>query len=68
MTDPEIFILRVWREHAGRFRASARRVDDDETHHFSQPDDLARFLGGGAEPGAAADETVAAPVPGETTP
>lgn len=44
MTDPEIFIVRIWRRLAGGFRASARRVDEEEPHFFSQPEAVARFL------------------------
>lgn len=44
MTDPEVFIVRIWRQLASGFRASARRVDDDQTRYFSEPDEVARFL------------------------
>ena len=60
MTDPELFIVRVWRQLAGAFHASVRRVDGDETHHFSQPGEVARFL---VEPAAPADQAGAAPRP-----
>lgn len=68
MTDPEIFIVRIWRQLAGGFRASARRVDDEETHHFSRADDVARFLGGRAEPNALSDDVEVAPAPRDATP
>lgn len=45
MTDPEIFIVRVWRQLAAGFRASARRVDEEEAQFFSRPEAIARFLG-----------------------
>ena len=44
MTDPELFVVRVWRRLEGRFRASVRRVDDEETRHFSRPDEVTQFL------------------------
>ena len=44
MTDPEIFIVRIWRQLAGGFRASVRRVDEDQPHHFTAADQVVRFL------------------------
>jgi hypothetical protein len=44
MTDPEIFIVRIWRQLAGGFRASARRVDDEQVHFFTAADEVTRFL------------------------
>lgn len=44
MTDPELFVMRVWRQLAGGFRASVRRVGDEQVHHFSQPEEITRFL------------------------
>lgn len=67
MTDPEIFIVRIWRQLAGGFRASARRVDDEETHHFSQPNDVVRFLSRPDE-GARSTGAVAGPVPRKPKP
>ena len=58
MTDPELFVVRVWRRLEGRFRASVRRVDEEETRHFSRPDEVTQFLSDAAAP--------AAPVPGES--
>ncbi|MGH6624637.1 MAG: hypothetical protein ACREBN_11720 [Burkholderiaceae bacterium] len=52
MTDPEIFIVRVWRQLAGGFRASARRVDEEEAQFFSRPDDVATFLSTAVDPAA----------------
>lgn len=63
MTDPEIFIVRIWRQLAEGFRASARRVDDEETHYFSQPDDVARFLRGRVESKADSDPAEVGLVP-----
>ena len=53
MNDPELFVVRIWHRLASGFRASARRVDEEETHHFSQPEEVTRFLSTAAEPGAA---------------
>jgi hypothetical protein len=44
MIDPEIFIVRIWRQLAGGFRASARRVDDEQAHFFTAADEVARFF------------------------
>lgn len=44
MFDPQLFVVRIWREIAGGFRASVRRVDEEETRHFNQPDEVARFF------------------------
>lgn len=44
MTDPEVFIVRIWRQLASGFRASARRVDDEEARFFSRPEDISRFF------------------------
>ncbi len=54
MTDPELFVVRVWRHLEGRFRASVRRVDEEETRHFSRPDEVTQFLAGAAAPAAPA--------------
>jgi hypothetical protein len=53
MTDPELFVVRVWRRLEGRFRASVRRVDEEETRHFSRPDEVAQFLSDAAAPAPA---------------
>jgi hypothetical protein len=44
MTDPELFLVRIWRQLAGGFHASVRRVDGEETRHFSKPDEVTQFL------------------------
>ena len=44
MTDPEIFVVRIWRQLAGGFRASVRRVDEDQPHLFTAATQVARFL------------------------
>jgi hypothetical protein len=44
MVDSELFVVRIWRALAGGFRASVRRVDADETHHFDRPEAVTRFL------------------------
>lgn len=44
MTDPEIFIVRIWRQLAEGFRASVRRVDEEQPHHFTAVVEMARFL------------------------
>ena len=60
MTDPELFVVRIWRQLADGFRASVRRVDDEETRHFSNPDEVTQFLSGTA--------ASAAPAPGASDP
>lgn len=57
MTDPELFVVRVWRRREGRFRASVRRVDEEETRHFSRPDEVTQFLFDAAAPAAPASGT-----------
>ncbi len=44
MVDSQLFVVRVWQALSGGFRASVRRVDDDQTHHFDRPDAVTRFL------------------------
>lgn len=44
MGESELFVVRIWRQLASDFRASVRRVDEDQTHHFSNPEEVARFL------------------------
>jgi hypothetical protein len=44
MTDPEIFIVRIWRQLAGGFRASVRRVDEEEAHLCTAADQVARLF------------------------
>ena len=56
MNDPDLYLVRVW--HADRgFRASLRRVDEEEAHVFHSADAMARFLAGssGDEPLAGKD-------------
>ena len=50
MGNTEIFVLRIWHAHEGGFRASVRRVDEDQSRLFSQADELTRFLCTAAEP------------------
>lgn len=44
MSDTELFVVRIWHQLATGFRASVRRVDNEQTEIFSRPDELARFL------------------------
>ena len=44
MTHSDLFVVRIWHQIAGGFRASVRRVDEEETRHFSEPDQVTRFL------------------------
>jgi hypothetical protein len=68
MNDPELFVVRIWRQVAAGFRASARRVDDEETHLFSRPDELTRFLATPTQASAAADAAADAAVKPTATP
>lgn len=66
MTDPELFVVRVWSRLEGRFRASVRRVDEEETRHFSRPDEVTQFLSDAAAPAgpaAGASDQPASPKP-----
>ena len=63
MTNPELFVVRIWRQLAGGFRASVRRVDEEETRHFSQPEEVTRFLSAAAAPSAATDDAARAGAP-----
>ena len=54
MVDSTLFVVRIWRALAGGFRASVRRVDADETHHFDRPDAVTRFLTDQSEGASAA--------------
>ena len=56
MTRSELFVVRIWHQIAGGFRASVRRVDEEETRHFSQPDEVTRFLTTLAEPASESGE------------
>lgn len=66
MTDPELFVVRIWRQLAGGFRASVRRVDAEETRHFTRPDEVTQFLSDSASPAAPAPGT--ADLPATTKP
>jgi hypothetical protein len=44
MSETDLFVVRIWHRLATGFRASVRRVDNEQTQLFSRPDDLARFL------------------------
>jgi hypothetical protein len=44
MVDSQLFVVRIWHALSGGFRASVRRVDADETHHFDRPEAVTRFL------------------------
>ena len=48
MEDIDLFLVRVWRG-LPRFRASARRIDDEVPQMFATLDDLAQFLAGPVE-------------------
>ena len=56
MTHSDLFIVRIWHQIAGGFRASVRRVDEEETRHFSQPEEVTRYLTTLADPDAGASE------------
>jgi hypothetical protein len=67
VSDPELFVVRVWRQLASGFHASVRRVDQEQTHHFSQPSEIARFLSEATTTDSAArpaGDPIAAPDPG----
>lgn len=49
MSDSTLFIVRIWRQFAGSFRASVRKVDDEEARLFTTPEDIARFFDATAE-------------------
>lgn len=44
MHEAILFLVRVWRDGRSGFRASARRVDEEQPHLFGEADALARFL------------------------
>jgi hypothetical protein len=60
MGETDLFVVRIWHQLATGFRASVRRVDNEQTRLFSRPDDLARFL---STPPQASTEGDAAPRP-----
>lgn len=67
MNDPELFLVRIWRQLAEGFHASVRRVDAEETRHFSRPDEVTRFLCGAVSNANPADAPpcAAAPAPAQ---
>jgi len=65
----DLYLVRIWRG-VTRFRASARRVTDDESQVFASPQDMARYFAASqraplAGPGGAA---ASAPPPAEEEP
>lgn len=42
MEDPQLFVVRVWRQRG--FRASARAAEEAEAHWFTDAGELAFFL------------------------
>lgn len=60
MTHSDLFVVRIWHQIAGGFRASVRKVDEEETRHFWAPDQVTSFLATAAR----AQE----PESGDTTP
>ncbi|MDL1861206.1 hypothetical protein FBR04_09275 [Betaproteobacteria bacterium PRO7] len=42
MGDATLYVVRVWRESG--FRASVRRVDDEDTRMFNTAADMARYF------------------------
>ncbi len=63
MTHSELFIVRIWHQIAGGFRASVRRVDEEETCYFSRPEEVAQYLAALVDPDAGASEAAS---PAET--
>jgi hypothetical protein len=64
VSESTLFVVRVWRQWAS-FRASVRRVDDEDTRFFEQASDVARYLETSAVPaGKPAVERVDAASPG----
>ena len=51
MTRSDLFVVRIWHRIAGGFRASIRRVDEEETRHFTRPEEVASFLASVGEQG-----------------
>ena len=43
MQHPELYLVHIWHGQP-RFRASARRVDDDTARCFGSVDELTRYL------------------------
>jgi hypothetical protein len=48
MGDAQLFLVRIWRHFSGSFRASVRRVDEEQSRLFTTADELARFFGDAA--------------------
>ena len=66
MDEAILFLVRVWQARAG-FRASARRLDEEQAHLFQAPEALARHLAS-ASPCRPADAPVGAiEIQGEKT-
>jgi hypothetical protein len=50
--DPDLYLVRIWRS-PGAFRATVRRVDEDELHCLHSAQELAEFLATPRSPAAA---------------
>lgn len=48
MNDSTLFVVRVWRQRE-LFRASVRRVDDEQARWFDSAQEVARYLEDAAE-------------------
>jgi hypothetical protein len=68
MSESELFVVRVWCRPAGDFRATVRRVDGEQTHHFSRPDEVVRFLSTAAQPGTEPSDAVDSTAPPRAQP
>jgi hypothetical protein len=44
MQPPDLYLVHLWQPETG-FRATARRVDEDQPHLFHSPEDLVSFFG-----------------------
>jgi hypothetical protein len=53
VNDSTLFVVRVWRRREA-FRASVRRVEDEEARWFDSAQEVARYLEDAAEGDAAA--------------
>jgi hypothetical protein len=53
VNDSTLFVVRVWRQREA-FRASVRRVEDEEARWFDSAQEVARYLEDAAEGDAAA--------------
>ena len=63
MDDATLFLVRVWHQGQAGFRASARRVDEEDAHLFAEADALARYLAQGPLALAPAAPAIAAGTP-----